>query len=445
MLKEKRILIVDDDAELGTLLAKAVSDMSDTYQVRIAKDVDEAMVQVRRAQSNSRGFDLVITDIKMSGLTGLELLEALQTIAPETKTIAMTAYNSPDIAQRARQLNVEAYLIKPFVISEFRQIVRDTLNVESVPSEPKRQQQAAAEEELSADQKSAVSQQLASLRMMTGATATLLIHLSGRVISIDTIEPNLRLDQVCTTLEATHRSMSEQMSLAFARDSQVKQSYFGTDTYSVCTYRVNDMYAVAVVFGPAVKEGQVWYYLRETVQTLGTALTGAGAPPKKERRRAHHDVFDMLDRFFPDRAGGGDKKKTEASLTPEMPSPPSLEEQPVAVSPEPDAVPNAGIDINWDVTTDIEWEDIVEETQQGFDGLTLAEAQQQGILTSGWEAEPVAPSEETVDTTLIDDIDWDVPADMDWDTIVEETDKGLEGISFDEAQQRGLVGDITEE
>ena len=131
---KKHILIVEDDFELCELLAQAVRDQSDAYDVRPTRNVDEAMALVRKFQERQRAFDLVITDVQMTGLSGLELLEVLNSVSPETKTIVMTAYNSADLAERAQELNVYAYLTKPFVTSELRRIVRNAIQTPGEPS-----------------------------------------------------------------------------------------------------------------------------------------------------------------------------------------------------------------------------------------------------------------------------------------------------------------------
>jgi len=318
MAQEKNILIVDDDIELGNLLAKAVRDMSETYNVRIARNVDEAMVQVRKSQTSELTFDLVITDIKMAGLSGLELLEALNSIAPGTKTIAMTAYNSSDISDRAQELNVEAYLTKPFIISEFRQIVRSTLDPQQEGSSAPNAEPVS----LSSEQKVATSRLLASLRTMTGASAALLVHSGGSVVAIDALDPETSMDNLCTTLEAAQKAVSEQMGQTFDQNCQVKQSYFGTDAYSICAYRLNSDYIAVVAFGPAVKEGQVWYYLRDAANTLTRVLTGEASPTKRRRRGATGDVFEMLDQLLPERPRRG-RKKAESATTQERPAQPA--------------------------------------------------------------------------------------------------------------------------
>lgn len=431
MAEEKHILIVDDDIELGNLLAKAVGDMSEDYVVKVARNVDEAMVQVRKSQTDNNAFDLVITDIKMSGLSGLELLEALNAIAPGTKTIAMTAYNSSEIADRAKELAVEAYLTKPFIISEFRQIVRDTLSIEPPSATPQPQAVAAA---LSAEQRANISSSLSSLRTMTGAAVALFADSSGEIIAIDTLEPQAGIGQLCTALQTAQRAITEQMTRAFDQDCQVKQSYFGTDDYSICTSQVGDDHMAAVVFGQEVKEGQVWYYLRETSTALTEALDGVLAQPSRRRRRTKGDVFEMLDGFFPNHPQHG-RRKTDGSAAEETTPPETKAQQELSVAVDPRPADRAD-------ATDAVNDAPAQETDETFDELSFEAMLEQGWSSESTEPLPEAETQDEIDRPPVDDIDWDIATDLDWDKIVEETDKGLDGLSLTEAQEQGLIDKV---
>ena len=453
MKPTKNILIVDDDAELADLLAQAVSDISDAYQVKVATDVDEAMVEVNKAQTLQQPFDLVITDIKMAGLSGLELLEALESIAPQTKTLTMTAYNSPELAERARQLNVYAYLTKPFILSEFRQIVRNAL---SSPGE-EGAEQSKATETLTPAQKVAVGRQLATLRTMTGATAALLIRTDDNVLAMDSLETDMDLQKLCTALVNMQQTTAQQMSQALGQETLLRQSYFGTDTYSTCTYRFDDKHFIAVVFGPAVKEGQIWYYMRETAKTLGTALTAEAYKPASPRSRLKGDVFDMLDQFFPDRHKPT-KPQSEPTAPPRKepePTSPSSAAPVMAMPEQPQAREPATLlpsldEINWDVSPEMSWDELVAETDQGFSGISLHQAQQQGLVSvetidshdQESQTEAAAPSTDQIDRPSVDDIDWEISPDMDWEQVVANTDQGFTGIDFQEAKRQGLVDNL---
>jgi CheY-like chemotaxis protein/predicted regulator of Ras-like GTPase activity (Roadblock/LC7/MglB family) len=464
-MEEQNILIVDDDVELGSLLARVISDMSDAYNVKAARNVDEAMIQLRRSQTTQRVFDLVITDIKMMGLNGLELLEALKSIAPGIKTIVITAYNSPELAEHAHELNVYAYLTKPFVISEFRQTVRDALEPPSTPqattqtTAQRKEPEKETVPKLAAAQEAAVKKQLASMRMMTGAVATLLVHTGGNILAIDALEPEAELDALFAALMIAQGTIAQQMIQNLDRGTPIRQSYFGTETYNICTYRIDESHVAAVVFGPAVKEGQVWYYMRDATGELKNALQAKAEQPTTQKKRPRNDVFDMLDQFFPDRTR---QPKTTPPPAPVEPvpvqetviEPTSIQKpvpEPVAVSPAADDEPIEELEIDWNVSTDTDWDSFVADTEQGFGGMSLEEAQNQGLLSQEIvpplepEPETADADEQPLDMPPLDEIDWEVSLDTDWDTLVADTDKGLDGISFEEAQKRGLLNDLSNE
>ena len=126
--RQKSILIVEGNFALSEKLAQAVRVQFPAYDVRESRDIDDALAQVRRFQERQKRFALVVTEIKMPGMGGLELLDLLNAISPETKTIIMTACHSAELVERAQELNVYAYFIKPFIISEFRNVVQDALS-----------------------------------------------------------------------------------------------------------------------------------------------------------------------------------------------------------------------------------------------------------------------------------------------------------------------------
>jgi CheY-like chemotaxis protein/predicted regulator of Ras-like GTPase activity (Roadblock/LC7/MglB family) len=455
MDSRKHILIVDDDVELASLLAQAVNDVSEAYEVKVAKDVDGAMVLVNKAQLAQHPFDLVITDIKMIGLSGLELLEALATIAPDTKTITMTAYNSPELAERAQELNVYAFLTKPFVLSQFRQIVRSALYPDKLAEDTGSDKSVP---QLSSAQRVAVGRHLATMRAMTGTSVALLMHRSGAVLQMDSSEADSDLRELCAALASAQQAISDHTNRTFETDSPIKQCYFGTDTYSICTYSLEPEYLIAVIFGPAVKEGQVWYYMRETAKKVETALSANQALPVESSTPIKEDLFDILDQYFPNRNEGQPSRGRSRSARANVPPPTVTEEIPAppVVEPQQDSVElsaPAGLpsleDIDWNVSTDLEWEDIATTAAQGFEGISLQEAQGQGLFPATPSPAPapeVARSTESSSSQpAVDEIDWDIDTDAEWDDIVTTTDQGFGGISFEQARQDGIIDDLPAE
>ena len=116
----KRILIVDDEATIRMSLVEALG--AEGYQVADAETGEEALVQCR-----DETFDLLVTDLRLPGISGLELLKALRTQHQRLPVILMTAYGDVDTAVAAMRLGAYDYITKPFKLAEIRRQVRGAL------------------------------------------------------------------------------------------------------------------------------------------------------------------------------------------------------------------------------------------------------------------------------------------------------------------------------
>lgn len=103
----EKILIVDDEAIMRNFLIETFKRKG--MEVYSANDGREALQLAKKI-----AFDLVITDMNMPGLTGLELLNKLKEFSPKTIVIVITAYGSVDNAVEAMRLGAFHYLLKPF-------------------------------------------------------------------------------------------------------------------------------------------------------------------------------------------------------------------------------------------------------------------------------------------------------------------------------------------
>lgn len=119
MVKDlKKILIVDDEETLTWSMAKSLSKDKDKYEVLIANNGREALNLLEKNK-----IDLVISDIRMPDINGLDLLVKIRKEYPETKVIIMTAYGSSDVQKEANRRGSLYYVEKPFEISDIRKIV----------------------------------------------------------------------------------------------------------------------------------------------------------------------------------------------------------------------------------------------------------------------------------------------------------------------------------
>jgi len=118
----KKILIVDDEETLTWSMAKSLSKDKDKYEVMIANNGREALNVLERER-----IDLVISDIRMPDINGLDLLVRIKKEFPQTKVIIMTAYGSSDVQKEANRRGSLYYVEKPFEISDIRKIILDLI------------------------------------------------------------------------------------------------------------------------------------------------------------------------------------------------------------------------------------------------------------------------------------------------------------------------------
>jgi two-component system response regulator FlrC len=101
-----RILVVDDEEGVRSFLAESLE--IDGHQVEEAANGHEALERLR-----SRSFDLVLTDLRMPGMDGLELLQKVQAEQPEVEFIVLTAHGNVENAVQAMKLGAFDYIQKP--------------------------------------------------------------------------------------------------------------------------------------------------------------------------------------------------------------------------------------------------------------------------------------------------------------------------------------------
>jgi DNA-binding response OmpR family regulator len=118
----KKVLIVDDEETLTWSMAKSLSKDKDKYEVLIANNGREAINLL-----NENEIDLVISDIRMPDINGLDLLVNIKKEHPQTKVIIMTAYGSSDVQKEANRRGSLYYVEKPFEISDIRKIIIDLI------------------------------------------------------------------------------------------------------------------------------------------------------------------------------------------------------------------------------------------------------------------------------------------------------------------------------
>jgi two-component system response regulator GlrR len=122
MESRKRILIVDDDEAVLFILQETFSKLREGYQVVSAKSGREALEQLTKEPC-----DVMVTDLKMPDLDGVQLTEAVRSKSPGTAVIWLTAYGCERVQDEVMRLKVRRCINKPVRTSEIVRAVRDAL------------------------------------------------------------------------------------------------------------------------------------------------------------------------------------------------------------------------------------------------------------------------------------------------------------------------------
>ena len=113
---KRKILVVDDEITVCKSIRQSI--LSDAYEVDMALSGEEAL---KRERENA--YDLIITDLMMPGISGLDLLRAVKDQRPEAAVIMITGYPTIKTAVESVKLGAFDYLPKPFTPADLRGIV----------------------------------------------------------------------------------------------------------------------------------------------------------------------------------------------------------------------------------------------------------------------------------------------------------------------------------
>ncbi len=117
----ERLLIVEDEDTLCESLQRVF--VREGYEVDIAFSAESAFTLLE-----TRSYDLIITDIILPGISGIELLTKYRKINPSQKVIIITAFASFSVAVEAIKAGATDFIIKPLMHDEMKKVVRRALD-----------------------------------------------------------------------------------------------------------------------------------------------------------------------------------------------------------------------------------------------------------------------------------------------------------------------------
>jgi DNA-binding NtrC family response regulator len=111
------ILIIDDEPKMSGTLARMLA--RDGYDAEWTDDPESALQKI-----SQRGFDIVLCDLRMPKLSGIDVLESAKRANPDMDFVMMTAYATPQTAVESMKKGAIDYLIKPFAIEELKALIK---------------------------------------------------------------------------------------------------------------------------------------------------------------------------------------------------------------------------------------------------------------------------------------------------------------------------------
>lgn len=237
-----RILIVDDKREVSRMLRSSLELSGRGYIIVDVPSGEEALLELSRGP-----VDLLVTDLRLPGITGLELLEQVRQLNPDARTILITGKPTKEAQDRAEKLGVVAILPKPIGTSVFLEAVEHGLRLRGPAGSPVQVYSAA---------KQLIADRLETLRLDLNAEAVLLIDDLREVIAQVGDLAGLDLDSTLPSLVSAFSAGLKVSSLAGSLLPSNLQ-YFDGDTHDLYLTNVGAFYALLMVFLGKEDAGQM--------------------------------------------------------------------------------------------------------------------------------------------------------------------------------------------
>jgi len=386
MEEVKQILVVDDYFQMLEFLRSVLEFSHHEYQVLAVPSAEEGVFELRRTS-----FDLVITDVRLPGMSGFDMVRRIKKFDPDIPVIMITAYSTEQGKKEADELGVRRYFKKPLDPDELLAAVHSILyGAEETEPEIVPQSDGTT---LPAE----VRHRLETLRSDTGARFVMLSDLNGQIVVDGGGIQDLDLPALAS-------GIAESMQTSFQLAQQLESpepftiQYQSGSDFDLYFANVGREYIVSIFFDAKARRGRlgtVWVFAQRAIGDLRELL----AERESVTATSQSEIPDLV----------------ETAEAKEPPETAESEETPVNVEQTPPP------------------EDVVAESAE-TEGENFDPESTQEIIP---------PSLDDIRAFLgIDAPDEDEEVDLDsfWDDALEDSEKGSgSGMSLEEARKQGLI------
>ena len=129
-MANKKVLIIDDSFDITRVLKSAIYTINPEIDVFVTPSAEEAMLEISRSN-----LDLIITDIRLPGISGLELLRKIRNQHPDVNIVMMSGITDQDIEEKAIEAGANIFLKKPIEMPVFLDTIGNFLGYQAVKGE----------------------------------------------------------------------------------------------------------------------------------------------------------------------------------------------------------------------------------------------------------------------------------------------------------------------
>jgi len=247
-------------------LSKVLERSDRNYRVSVAHSGEKALEML-----NGSSVDLLVTDLRMPGISGLELIRWVRAFSPQTRTILITAYGNDEVEAEARHLEAYRCITKPFAIGDFTRVVQDTLRDMAI-SRP-------GLVVLSDESFEAITRQLENLCNDVGAQCIFLADMLGQRVAETGVTKGLDTATLLSLLAGGFAASSE-LACHFGSGQAVNLNFHEGSRYDIYSASVDDNLFLAIIYDRRVQAsriGIVWLYTRRAIEGLLSTLSTAAA------------------------------------------------------------------------------------------------------------------------------------------------------------------------
>jgi len=273
-MAEKRILIVDDHREATRLIQINLESLEHDLVIDDVLSGEEALLELRRAH-----VDLLVADVRLPGISGLELMDKFKSLNPETRVILISGVTDPKIRQQVAQAGAEAFFFKPIDMPEFLDAVERALGLVETVLPPELRLQADLEDDETEEQtKINMAGLIPQLRVALDATAVIMVDDQGQVLvrAGDLPDPALETSLMPMLMRAFTAGVS--ISHFLGQNTPDHFYSFRGENYDLFVVPVGEAYCLMILTRPTLLQemGEIASHAHNTAKSILLSLSRLG-------------------------------------------------------------------------------------------------------------------------------------------------------------------------